>query len=139
QVRVAPTEPPGPGVEITLPHEVGVPLDVSFSPEGDRVAFGAEDLQRGGWQRIYVAPASGGEAVAVTAAPLNSREPSWKPIPGAAGPGGGGPGGGAGGETPGGGSGGAPSGGSGGGSTGGSSPGGGSTPGSPSGSKPHSL
>jgi hypothetical protein len=130
QVRIAPTEPPGEGFEITLPHEVGVPLDVSFSPEGNRVAFGAEELQQGGLQRIYVASASGGEAVRMTAAPVTSREPAWKPIPGAGGGGtGGGPGGGTGGGQPGGGSGGgspgsgAPSGGStGGGSSGGAKP-----------------
>jgi hypothetical protein len=141
KVRIAPTEPPGEGFEITMPHEVGVPLDVSFSPEGNRVAFGAEELQPGGWQRIYVAPASGGEAVAVTAAPVTSREPSWKPIPGATGPGGGGPGGGTGGETPGSGSGGGPSGGSSGSSSGGgsSSSGGGSTSGGAGATKPHSL
>jgi Tol biopolymer transport system component len=133
QVRIAQTEPPGEGFEITLPHEVGVPLDVSFSPEGNRVAFGAEELQPGGVQNIYVASASGGEAVKVTET-VNSREPSWKPIPGAGGGPGGSPGSGNG-ESPGGSSGGAgSSGGSGSGTSGSGSSGGGT-----GGAKPRSL
>ena len=69
----------------------------------------------------------------VTDAPVNSRQPSWKPIPGASG---GGTGGGAGGEVPGGG---APGGGSpsGSGSSGGGSPSPGSGP--SGGAKPRSL
>jgi WD40 repeat protein len=131
QVRIAPTEPPGEGFEITLPHEVGVPLDVSFSPEGNRVAFGAEELGSG-TQNIYMASASGGEAVKVTEG-LASREPAWKPIPGAGGPGSGTPGSGNG-ETPGG-----SSGGAGGTSSGGASGSGSSGGGTSGGAKPRSL
>jgi Tol biopolymer transport system component len=124
-VRVAPTDPPGPGVAIQLPAGVIVPLFPSFSPDGSRVAFGARE-NSGGTEtdRIYVAPAAGGEATAVTAGAVNAREPSWKPGPGGGGPGGGSPGGGSpGGGSPGGGS---PGSGSGGGGSSGS--GGGAKP-----------
>jgi dipeptidyl aminopeptidase/acylaminoacyl peptidase len=83
QVRIAPTDPPGEGFEISLPHEVGVPLEPSFSPEGNRIVLGARELQSGGLNRIYVAPAAGGEAVRVTEAPMPAIDPVWKPVPGA--------------------------------------------------------
>jgi WD40-like Beta Propeller Repeat len=111
KVRIAPTDPPGPGFEITLPHEVGVPHEPSFSPEGDRITFWAEELQPGGLNRIYIAPAAGGEAVQVTEGTVSAINPVWKPLPGGS----------SGGTNPGGGSGGSPGGGRG---TGGGSSGG---------------
>jgi Tol biopolymer transport system component len=100
KVRIAPTDPPGPGIEVSLPPGVGVPHDPSFSPEGDRIAFGAEELRSEGLNRIYLASAAGGEAVQLTEGPVNASEPVWKPVPGGSSGGtnpGGGPGGSAGG------------------------------------------
>lgn len=98
QVRIAPTDPPGEGFEISLPHDVGVPHEPSFSPEGDRITFWAEELQPGGLNRIYIAPAAGGEAVQVTEGAVSAINPVWKPVPGAS-SGGGTPGTGGGGGT----------------------------------------
>jgi WD40-like Beta Propeller Repeat len=105
QVRIAPTNPPGEGFEIKLPTGVIVPHEPSFSPEGNRIVFWAEDTNGGLTNRIYIAPATGGEATQVTDGSVSALDPTWKP-----GPAGGG-------ENPGGGS-------SGGGSAGGSSSGG---------------
>ena len=112
QVRVAPTNPVGAGYTIQLPPGVIVPHNPSFSPDGTQIAFDARNNnQNPSYERIYIAPAAGGEAVELTKAPQNSREPVWKPEPGASVPPGGSP--------PGGGS-------AGGGSTGGSGSGAGS-------------
>jgi Tol biopolymer transport system component len=113
-VVVAPTTPPGPGVEVQVPSNIIVPLDPSFSPDGTRIAFYARENSGAQTSRIFVASAGGGEATAVTQGAINAREPSWKP--GSGGPSGGGSGG---------------SGGSPGGGTTGGSPGGGGSSGTP--------
>jgi hypothetical protein len=112
QIRVAPTDPVGEGFTIQLPAGLRAPREPSFSPDGTQIAFESYDInQSPSYERIYLAPAAGGEAVELTKAPQNSQEPVWKPGPlGPPAPGGG-------------------SGSSGGGSTGSGSAAGGATPG----------
>ncbi|MGE3274234.1 MAG: gamma-glutamyltransferase [Vicinamibacterales bacterium] len=52
----------------------GVEREPAWSPDGRRIAFAAN---RGSGFDIFVAPANGGEAVAVTATPGDERWPSW--------------------------------------------------------------
>ncbi len=54
----------------------GVERDPVFSPDGERVAFAAD---RGAGFDIYVAPARGGAATAVTTQPGDERWPSFTP------------------------------------------------------------
>jgi hypothetical protein len=121
EVRVAPTNPPGPGFTIPKPTGYILPREPVWSSDGTQIAFAARNNGSPSYDQLFVAPAAGGEPMQVTKTAANNLEPDWKP--GAVGPGGSTPGGG--GETPGSGS-------PGGGSTGGgSSSGSGSANGSP--------
>jgi Tol biopolymer transport system component len=86
QVRVAPADGSGPGVQIPMPTGWYVPHNPRFSPDGTKVAFDARPSSGGEIEQILVAPADGSAAATpVTKWTTEASQPTWKPGPSCAG------------------------------------------------------